>query len=244
MSIQPGDGITPTEPGGALRLDANLNGGAVTAAADGVLVRGQYGAECVIAGQLVSSAYLASIGAGNFAGIPFGDTIVDYSEFSGLPQCDSTDGVLIAQVEGIYEIGAQLMVQQSSVAAACHYQIGIWTDYGFSNLALSPTVAFGTANGAFGASWQRIGLSTLGFATGTTSTNPSIPDAGGFPIAVVTQWCVKAPPSGLGVGATFPQTSAPPTRFRIGVRSDVSINVIDNATAQALAWMRWIGAPA
>lgn len=240
--VQPGLGIDASLPGGALRLDvdASEQSSAVTIGSDGVLVRGQYGAECVMNGRLVSSAYLATFGAGNFGAIPFGDTLVDYSEFSDAPQCDSTDGVFIANTEGIYEIGCQL-VSYITGGSSNHLQLGIWTDYGFASLPLSPTIAFGTANGAFGSAWQRIAMSTIG---SNVTVLPTIPDCPGVPINVVTQWCVKAPPQGFGVGATFPQTSAPPTRFRFGYRSDGVSNIISNTPNQAIAWMRWIGAPA
>lgn len=241
MPVQPGRGITPSLPGGALRLDVNPSetSGAVTVQPGGLHVQGQYGAEARIVNT--DTPITQTLGLASFAALTFQAATKDYSEFTTLQQCNATDGVLTAQTDGIYEVGVQAMFKLGNTIALMHQEISVYSDMGFAGLSLNPAVAFGTANGAYGAAWQRIAQRTVGQSVVCVQVAPNLPDAAGWPISCVTQWCVKAPPAGLGVGTTFPFSTPAPTRFRFGLRTELPISVLGANQYQTFAWLRWLG---
>lgn len=236
MPIRQTDSIAPSEPGGALRLDARVSN-AVVAGADGVRAIPQYGAEArMTALNLGGNAYVTTFGGAGLGPvvIPFSQVDVDYSEFNGNRQADAPAGVLTAWTEGLYEIGCQ--AAYSFNAANAHADLTIWTDAGATAIPVGNL----QEGQPYGTRWQRIGQRNIGYLNTFAATNPSNADLPFHASTVATVVCIRQP------GAGFLSALPAPCRFLFGIQTDSAQNgarVRGNAAGQTYAWMRWLGDP-
>lgn len=238
MPIHPTPTITPSEPGGALRLDVNATGG-VTAGTDGVRATALYGAEAKMTALNVNgTASVVAFGGGGSAPvvIPFARADVDYSEFSSLPQADPGAGVFTGQVEGVYEIGCQVSFTLTNVASA-HVELSIWTDCGATSIPVG-NLAEGQP---YGTRWQRIDQRLIGYQAASAATVPTDQRLPFHVSTVSTVVCLKQPN-----GSTFVSSLPAPCRFLFGIQTDavqIAARVRAPAANQTYAWMRWLGEP-
>lgn len=241
MPIHPTDSVTPSEPGGALRLDAKATGPAVFAGPDGMRSIGQYGAEARMT-ALNQGGTASVIGFGGGGGsvtpavIPFTSVDVDYSEFGGLQQAEAQSGTFTAQVEGLYEIGVQAAF--TLITASTHCCLAIWTDAGASNLPAGPLANLREAQ-PYGLGWQRISQRLIGYRNTYFNINPTNPDLPFHVNVCSTVVCIRQP------GAGFLSALPAPSRFCFGVQTDGAGRgaVKGNVAGQTYAWMRWLGDP-
>lgn len=241
--VGPGQGVDASLPGGALRLDVNPSeqSSAVLVGSDGVRVQPQWGCEARMVGKLAALPYIQF--STTVAGLIFGEVTVDESELTDLPQANAQDGTFTAYTDGFYEVGVQTMMSIGVGAAIGHWELAVYSDMGFSGIDVSPAAPnqFGVANLAYGVGWQRIAQRAHGFTAAQSTALPTVPDAQGFPLTCSTVWCVKTPPSGLGVGSSYPFSTPAPTRFRFGLRCELLTNVFGSTPEQTYAWFRYLG---
>lgn len=239
MAFQSSKGIAISEPGGALRMDvAAENSGSVQTRSDGLYVKGHYGAEASMYALNDPTGFVASgaAGAGVVVPVPFAVVTQDYSEFSGLPQCDAASGVLTAQANGLYEVGMQVLLYADGIASFSwtHMQLAIYTDFGFGSMSLNPSTPFGTAGVSLnGTGWWRIGQKTIGAGAGDAVQGSTFGDAFGTTHAVSMQWYVSDAIGG--------NTAPAPMRFRFSARTNnTGLRIIGANPRQTYCWMRWL----
>jgi len=242
MPVHNGDGVLLTEPGGALQLDVDAS--PLTAAVttqNGVLVAPQFGAEALMVGGSAGGGTFNQTITAAFTPLTFATTKLDDNEWSDTLQCDPASGVFTALRDGIYDVGIQvcLAIPTGAGGSGTGVQLAVWTDAGTPSLPLNPPVAFGTANGAVGAAWQRIAQHTYGF-TGfpAPSSAPTKPEIPGWLIQCSAPWVVH--------NAVAPYTLATPapTRFRFSLRTNILVFpmfITGQNEFQTRAWMRWLG---
>jgi len=247
MPVEPSVTITPSLPGGALRLDvnaSNINNGVNDTMAGtndpitGLGVVPQYGAEVVaLGGNSSGNPYNQIVNL--FAPLVFQSVETDYAQWgTPQPQIDVQSGVFRLPQVGIYELGCQILFN----GAGAHTQLSLWTDYGNASLDLSPVAfPFGTQNSPYGQAWQRIGQKTKGMTT-AFATVSSRADAPGHAMCAVFHWVLRQDPgiSPTQMNAAIP----PPARFRWAIRTEAAaLNVLGQTKFQTRAWVRWLGDP-
>lgn len=251
MPVEPTESITPSLPGGALRLDvnaSNINNGvndtpwSVSDPITGLAVVPQFGAEVIaLGGSSGGNPYTQLINA--FAPLTFQSVEVDYAQW-GTPtaQVDVQSGVFRLPQVGIYELGCAILFS-SPTGSGSAVQLSCWTDYGNASLDLNPTIAFGTQNSAYFQSWQRIGQKTQGFNSAMFGVPSTRPDAPGHAMTAAFHWVIRKDPgiSPTQMAAAIP----PPARFRWAVRTNISnpMVVLGGSPYQTRAWVRWLGDP-
>lgn len=246
MPVEPSLSITPSLPGGALRLDvnaSNINNGvndtpwAVNDPITGLAVVPQFGSEVVaLGGNSGGNPYSQLVNT--FAPLTFQTVEIDYAEWgTPQPQVDVQSGVFRFPQVGIYEFGCQIVFTNGGA----HVQLSLWTDYGNPSLDLNPTIAFGTQNSAYGSSWQRIGQKTVGLGS-LVSQQSTRADAPGHAQCAQFNWVLRQDP---GIGPTqMLGAIAPPARFRWAIRTEATfLTVLGQTKYQTRAWARWLGDP-
>ncbi len=264
MPVQPTKSITPSLPSGALRLDVDAGGNGVTVGADGVMVMPQFGGYARMDTVDGSNTTVINDSGGTVGMQPmrFQRVTHDFNEWSSQPQANAALGQFTALRDGIYEVGFQCAAAITrSPAVACRWAVHIWSDCGYTSLAVprggpvGPSLQGQTQQSAqnatpnSGAGWQRIAQRTLGFsAASMVLTNAADTRIPFFVNKAVTMVCVRTPSTGAAATPTFPHAFPAPVRFIFGVAVDDNtsnplLRTFGAGPGQTYAWMRWLGHP-
>lgn len=247
MAILPTNTITPSEPGGALRLDARAAANIVSQP-DGLRSVPQYGCEVKMTALNQPTGYVVAFAQTGQAPqvIPFTSIDLDVSEFNDdRPQADAQNGTITCWQDGLYEIGVQAAFALPNVKA--HVELSIWTDFGAVGIPAGAQAALQEGQ-PYGTRWQRIGQRNMGFLNSLGAQMPSNPLLPYWAETVVTVVCVRTPATGAGGQPTWPHAIPPPCRFCFGIQSDATgvgtpPRVRGDVPGQTKCWMRWLGDP-